>query len=441
MKKIVTIAGSDSCGGAGIQADLKTIALLGEYGLSVITALTAQNTLGVTGIHPVPLTFIASQWDAVVSDILIDAVKTGMLWDKDVITLIATKLRTSKIPIKVFDPVMVSKSGATLLTREGQSAFIDKLLPLATIVTPNIPEARILSGQRINTIRDMEQAARRIHQRGAQNVLIKGGHRRGPAVDVLFDGKKLFFFSVPRIQTRHTHGTGCTFASALAVELTRNPSIPEAVEKAKTFITKSISFGFSLGKGHGPTNPYAVLHRDVEVYHAIQALQKAFQTLQAHTVGALIPEVQSNLGYAIPWAQSADDVVAFPGRLVRCRDTIVAAGPPEPGASRHVANIILTAMAYDPEYRSVMNIRYEKRVLQKCREQKWRVKSFDRAQEPQKVQKKEGSSLEWGVSSVLDKSHRIPDVIYDLGGVGKEPMIRVFGKTPQEVVRKVLCLR
>jgi hydroxymethylpyrimidine/phosphomethylpyrimidine kinase len=174
MKKILTVAGSDSSGGAGIQADLKTITLLGEYGLSVVTALTAQNTQGVFGIHPAPLDFISAQWDALVSDISLDAVKTGMLWDEKVIKLISQKIKKSKIPIKVFDPVMVSKSGAILLTDEGQSAFIKELFPLATIVTPNIPEAKIISRRAIRTVQEMEKAAKKILQMGAKTVVIKG---------------------------------------------------------------------------------------------------------------------------------------------------------------------------------------------------------------------------------------------------------------------------
>ncbi|MBW1678624.1 MAG: bifunctional hydroxymethylpyrimidine kinase/phosphomethylpyrimidine kinase [Deltaproteobacteria bacterium] len=440
MKKILTIAGSDSCGGAGIQADLKTIALMGEYGLSVITALTAQNTQGVFGIHPVPLDFIASQWDAVVSDISVDAVKTGMLWDEKVIKLISQKLRKSKIPIRVFDPVMMSKAGATLLKKGGRSAFISELLSLATIVTPNIPEAKILCGHAIRTIQDMEKAARRIYKMGAKNVLIKGGHRSGLAVDILFNGNQIFHFSRPRIKTVHTHGTGCTFASAIAVELTRNDSLPEAVEKAKNFTAAAISHAFPLGRGQGPTNPYASLGREVEIYRAIQALQESLRNLQMHKAGPLIPEVQSNLGYAIPSAQSVDDVVAFPGRISRYKDTVFTMAPPEPGGSRHIAKIILTAMAFDPNYRSAMNIRYNREIISKCRKQNLKIKRFDRRKEPDRIKKKEGASLEWGIGSVLQKSSQIPDVIYDTGDMGKEPIIRILGKIPQEVVNKVLCL-
>lgn len=440
MKKILTVAGSDSSGGAGIQADLKTITLLGEYGLSVVTALTAQNTQGVIGIHPVPPEFISSQWDAVVSDISVDAVKTGMLWDEKVIRLISQKIKKSSIPVKVFDPVMVSKSGACLLTREGQEAFIKEMLPLATIVTPNIPEAKILSRRAIRTLRDMEKAAETIHRMGAKLVVIKGGHLRGQAVDVFFDGKEVHHFSSSRIKTIHTHGTGCTFASAVAVELTRNQDARVAVQKAKDFITASIKNFIPLGKGRGPVNPCAPFMREAEIYRAIQAVEQAIKKLESYPIGSLIPEVQSNLGYALSSAKSADDVIAFPGRIIRVQDNARAIFAPAPGGSKHIANIVLTAMHFNADYRAAMNIRYSREILQKCRKQHWDIKKFDRRKEPERIKLTEGSSLEWGVGSVLEKCASIPDIIYDLGDVGKEPMIRIFGKNPEEVVNKVLCL-
>jgi len=440
MKKILTVAGSDSSGGAGIQADLKTITLMGEYGLSVITALTAQNTQGVFGIYPVPLDFISSQWEAIVSDIEIDAIKTGMLGDEKVISLICQKIKKSKIPIRVFDPVMVAKSGASLLTPSGRKALVKELLPLATIITPNIPEAQIICGFSIRTEEDMKKSAQKIYQLGAKNVLIKGGHKKGKAVDVLYDGKEFFLFSHPRIDTIHTHGTGCTLASAIAVELARNTPVPEAVEKAKEFITSAIRYAFPLGKGRGPTNPYFLFSREKEIYLAIESLQKAIKKLQSYSVGSLIPEVQSNLGYAIPFAKSVEDVVAFPGRIIRVKDTILVPLPPEPGGSNHIARIILTVMNFAPEYRSAMNIRYSPELIQKCRKQNWKIKKFDRQKEPDKIKLKEGASLEWGISSILQNQSHIPDVIYDQGDVGKEPMIRILGKNPEEVVDKILCL-
>jgi hydroxymethylpyrimidine/phosphomethylpyrimidine kinase len=286
----------------------------------------------------------------------------------------------------------------------------------------------------------MEYAARRIHQLGARNVLIKGGHRPGQALDVLFTGKRMYHFTRPRVKTIHTHGTGCTYASAITVELTRNDSLPEAIEKAKDFITAALESTFPLGKGQGPTNPYAPLAREAELYRASRALQKAFQKLQSHKVGPLIPEVQSNLGYAIPSARSVADIVAFPGRIVRYEDTVVTVASPQPGGSKHIATIILAVMKCDPTYRSAMNIRYDKEILRKCRRHHWVIKMFDRREEPDRIRSKEGASLEWGIESVLQKSSSIPDVIYDTGDMGKEPMIRILGKTAEEVVNKVLCL-
>jgi hydroxymethylpyrimidine/phosphomethylpyrimidine kinase len=275
---------------------------------------------------------------------------------------------------------------------------------------------------------------------GAACVLIKGGHRRGAAIDVLYDGKKMFQLATPRIDTPHTHGTGCTLASAIAVELTRSDTMLAAVTKAKEFVAAAISHAEPLGKGQGPLNPYPSVGRDAELYRTVQALQQAFQKLQTYKAGSLIPEVQSNLGYALPEARTPEDVVAFPGRIVRLGEEAVALAYPEPGASHHVASIILTAMSVNPRYRAAMNIRFGPDVLQKCRQLQWRIARFDRRKEPDPVKQREGASLEWGIGSVLRRSSAIPDIIYDLGDFGKEPMIRVLGKTPEEVVNKVLCL-
>jgi len=216
MKKILTIAGSDSGGGAGIQADLKTITVLGAYGLSVITALTAQNTVKVQAIHEVPPDFIGAQLDSVLSDIGADAAKTGMLANTEVVREVADKLKQYQIPKLVVDPVMVSKSGDSLLNTDAQGALVKDLLPLATIITPNLPEAGVMLGREVKTLEDMAEAARALKVMGPQAVLIKGGHFSGPATDLLFDGEEMREYSMPRIESSNTHGTGCTFSAALA---------------------------------------------------------------------------------------------------------------------------------------------------------------------------------------------------------------------------------
>ena len=440
MPRVLTVAGSDSGGGAGIQADLKTIALLGGFGMSAVTALTAQNTLGVQGIHRVPADFVAQQMEAVLADIGADAMKTGMLGNSAVVRAVcrvARKYRLSKI---VVDPVMVATRGVRLLSPAAEEVLKKELLPLARVITPNLPESEVLTGRKIKSLKDMRAAAARIHEMGARNVLIKGGHLAGDPVDVFFDGRKFFELAGERVATLHTHGTGCTISAAIAVELAKGNSALGAVEKAKAFITSAIQFSLPLGRGQGPVNPYAPAAREIERYKVVQRLKAAFQELQEKKVGYLLPEVQSNLGYALPYARGIEDVAAFPGRIVRLGKEIAKVADPEFGASQHIAKIILTTMAHDPEMRSAMNLRFTEEIIIRARKTRLAVGHFDRKAEPAGVKRKEGASLSWGVDQVLQKAKKIPDLIFDRGDVEKEPMVRVFGRDPGEVVSKVLLL-
>ena len=438
MKRILTIAGSDSGGGAGIQADLKTITVLGGFGMSAITALTAQNTVGVQGIVELDVGFVKEQIDSVLSDIGADAIKTGMLANSEIIRGVAEKIRQYAVEKVVVDPVMVAKSGDALLKKEAQETVRRELLPLCYLVTPNLPEASVLSDREVKGLGDMKKAAKVIHQLGARNVLVKGGHLPGSPIDLLFDGQRFHEFEGERIRTENTHGTGCTYSAAIATELAKGEPLVEAIEKAKAFMTIALRFSLDIGKGHGPTNPYAVISREIERHRVIEALEDAISLLRGAKVGMLIPEVQSNLGYALPYAEMSEDVAAFPGRIVRVGESVEIITGPEFGASRHIASIILALMKHDPEYRSAMNIRYAKEVLQACSALNYAVRSFDRKQEPRSIKEREGSSLEWGTGTVLMKSTQVPDIIYDEGDLGKEAMIRVIGRHPREVIEKVV---
>ena len=255
--KVLTIAGSDSGGGAGIQGDLKTITLLGSYGASAITALTAQNTRGVSEIHAPPPSFVGEQLDAVLSDIQIDVVKTGMLFSPEITELVADKLLEFERKIVVVDPVMTAKGGVSLLARDALVVLKERLIPISYLLTPNIPEAERLTGIAIIDEEGMQQAARALHGMGARNVLIKGGHLpEGVAVDILFDGSGFTRFPVPRVLTKNTHGTGCTFSAAIASFLAQGEPLPRAVARAKDFVTLAIRLAQSMGKGRGPVNHY-----------------------------------------------------------------------------------------------------------------------------------------------------------------------------------------
>lgn len=254
MKTALTIAGSDSGGGAGIQADLKTFCAFGVYGMSVLTSITAQNTQGLLGIHHLPAEFVALQLEAVLVDIGADAAKTGMLSNAAIIETVSEKIREHRLDKLVVDPVMASKSGDPLLSPDAQEVLKGTLLPLATVVTPNLPEAEVLSGLRIITPQEMRKAAEIIWALGPRYVLIKGGHLPGQALDLLYDGQTCTEFRSPRIKTQHTHGTGCTLSAAIAASLALERSVPQAVAVAKKYITQAIREGLDLGGGHGPVN-------------------------------------------------------------------------------------------------------------------------------------------------------------------------------------------
>ena len=267
MKHLLTIAGSDSSGGAGIQADLKTFAAHGVFGMSVITAVTAQNTCGVTAVQDISPEIITAQMDAVFSDIRVDAVKIGMVSRSESIRAIAEGLKKWKPPVIVVDPVMISKSGYPLLQPEACETLIRELLPLATLLTPNLPEAEAICGFAIHSEPDMEKAARIILDLGAKAVLVKGGHLEGNrADDYLFDGAKGIWLAGERIATEHTHGTGCTLSSALASNLAKGLSLAEAVQAGKIYVTTGIQYGLALGKGHGPTHHFVDLYKKAGIF-------------------------------------------------------------------------------------------------------------------------------------------------------------------------------
>jgi hydroxymethylpyrimidine/phosphomethylpyrimidine kinase len=255
LPRALTIAGSDSGAGAGIQADLKTFAALGVYGLSALTAITAQNTRGVRAALDLPTRLIEAQIDAVLEDIGVDAAKTGMLSSPAIIEAVAGRVRKWKLRL-VVDPVMRAKGGDPLLQPDALATLCSALLPLAEVITPNLPEAEVLTGQRIETLDDMRRAAQFIHEQGPRYVVVKGGHRTTEPVDVYFDGSRFVELRAERIQTPHTHGTGCTFSAAITAFLARSFPVEKAVAEAKWYVTEAIRHAPGLGQGHGPVGHF-----------------------------------------------------------------------------------------------------------------------------------------------------------------------------------------
>ncbi|MEM4250997.1 MAG: bifunctional hydroxymethylpyrimidine kinase/phosphomethylpyrimidine kinase, partial [Candidatus Bathyarchaeia archaeon] len=400
--RALTIAGSDSGGGAGVQADLKTFAALGVHGMSALTSVTAQNTLGVRAVHDVPPGIVKAQIEAVVEDIGVDAAKTGMIHTTSIIEAVAEEIGKHRLPT-VVDPVMVAKSGAVLLQPEAVETLKRRLLPVARVVTPNAPEAEALSGLKIRSIDDAAAAAKKIADLGPGAVVVKGGHiQGGSVVDLLYLDGSLRRFEAERVSSSATHGTGCSFSAAITAEIAKGKEIVEAVSSAKMLVTDAIRFGLELGKGHGPVNPLASLYMGAERCLVIENISEAVSALESDPCFyRLVPESQTNLVMALPYASGPEHVAAIPGRIVKLGERVRASAPPRFGASSHVAATVLTARRYNPEVRAAMNIRFSEKILEACNRLGLSLSSYDRRLEPVEVKSTEGRSTGWGAEVAI----------------------------------------
>ncbi|MGC9112782.1 bifunctional hydroxymethylpyrimidine kinase/phosphomethylpyrimidine kinase [Acidilobus sp.] len=439
----MTIAGIDSGGGAGANADLKTFAALGVHGTVAVTSVTAQNTYSVTGIYDMSPEAVARQIETVYEDMGIDAAKTGMLSNRDIVHAVATELKKYDFPL-VVDPVMVAKSGAQLLRDDAIEVLVKELLPRATLVTPNSPEAERLSGMTIRGLEDARRAAKAIvDSTGAAAALVKGGHLGGSeSVDVLYYNGSYWEFRAPRINTEDTHGTGDVLSAAITALLAKGFQLPDAVRAAKDVITESIRYSLRLGKGHGPVNPSAWSYVPSMKYNAIQDLRAAIDMLkqQEYYVSVLVPEISINVGEAVehPYARGVDDVIAVPGRITRYGDRIMVHGDPAPGASSHVARAILAYMSKYPEYRAAANIALNDYIRKAVESLGLRWSYYDRSEEPESVKEAEGGSIPWGIRRALERANGPVDIIYDTGDFGKEPGSFVFGRNAMEVASRMI---
>jgi len=424
----LTIAGSDSGGGAGVQADIKTFAALGVHGLCVITAVTTQNTRGVEAVFDLPPEFVTRQLDAVMRDFDVEWAKTGMLSNVKIIQAVQAGINRYGIRV-VIDPVMASTTGAPLL-RAGAFKSLLKLLSSAELVTPNLPEAEKISGIKIRSRVDIKRAARKISELGPRGVLIKGGHLRGrEVVDLLYAKGKFTEFKGPRVLSGPTHGTGCSFSAAITAELAKGASIQAAISSARNFVSHAIEGRLDVGKGIMPVNPMAALLLDAEKGRALEEVWAAAKLLVAEPrFSELLPEVGSNIAMALPGARRASDVVGLSGRIVRAGGRPRLTGYPELGGSEHVANIVLTAMRHDSRIRAGLNIRFSDEILRTCCKSGLRVVGFDRSREPRGVK-----TMVWGTEQAIKKVGGVPDVIFDRGAHGKEAMVRLLGRSPMEV--------
>lgn len=441
MKKVLSIAGSDSGGGAGIQADLKTFAALQVHGMTAITAVTAQNTTGVIDVQGIAPKVIMAQIEAVVSDIGVDAVKTGMLHNSEVIETVAEAIDRYSLPNVVVDPVMVATSGARLLEQSALDTLMTRLLPRAKVLTPNVHEAEIISQQPIETVKDASEAAEKIAALGPEAVLVKGGHLDvpGQAIDVLYVDNDVRVLKAPLIETQNTHGTGCSLSSAIAAGLAKELTIFEAVSQAKELVYKGIRYGLDIGKGVGPLNPLAVLYDEAEKNCVIEEIWRSVKIIEAEPrMRSLVAECQMNIGMALSNAVDPRDIAAVDGRLTKHLDGVVAQGAPRFGVSHHIANTILAVREYHPKLRAALNLAYTPKNVETMREMGLLVSSYDRRMEPEEIKEVEGMTTRWGAGEAMKQVDGVPDAFYHQGDWGKEAMIVILGETATQVAEKAV---
>lgn len=437
MGKALTIAGSDTSSGAGIQADLRIFSALHVYGTSVITVLTAQNTRGVSRIVATEPSMVRAQIASIMRDIKIDAIKIGMVYNKGIISSIASALKDIRTPI-ILDPILRAGTGARLLRDDAYGSFVKKLVPIADLITPNKMEAEKLADMVIHNIDDARAAAKKIAALGAKKVIVKGGHMHGRfSTDVLYHGNKFYEFTNERIKNKGLHGAGCAFSAALTAEIANGKDAVSAAKRANEFVRNAIVHSLRIGKGLSvPAFEYIMPSNNL-----LASLQKVVHSIEdADCFGILIPESQSNIVYAKPNATSIDDIAGVYGRIVRIGAKAKAAGSVGFGASLHVAAAVLAMMQHDRSIRSAINIKYDKKLVATCEKIGLKVSSYDRRNEPEEVKSMEGMSVKWGMEQAIMKVNAVPDIVYHLGDWGKEPMILVFGTNPMEVYSRVISV-
>lgn len=430
----LTVAGSDSGGGAGIQADLKTMEACGVFATSAVTGLTAQNTRGVQGVEPVAAEFVESQIDSVVDDLDVDSMKTGMLGGAAVVEAVAWKTSEHGVPA-VVDPVMVAESGDRLLDREAEEVVRDELVPEARLVTPNAAEAEVLTDVDVDDVDSLTEAGRvLVEEHGAAAALVKGGHLEGDSVvDVLYTEDGVVEYRKPRVDTDDTHGTGCTLSSAVAAELAKGESLEDAVAAGEDLVYRAVKYAHDVGEGAGPVHHLALLRNEAGRYQAVSEVQDALSLFREHDVSPLVPEVGLNFAAAAPYAESEEEVAAFDGRLSRTGDGVDSHGV-RLGASGHVARFLLAAREHDPALSAACNVRNTEELREAVAGRLDTVE-FDRSGEPE-----DASTMEWSAAQAFEAADSTPEAVVDRGAVGKEPMVRLLSDDVGDLASTVVEL-
>lgn len=428
---ILSIAGSDPSSGAGIQSDVRTFTDLGAHALTVITSITSQNTTKFGKVESVSSKMIKNQIDSVFSDFKIDAIKIGMIFDTMSIKAIYSKIYKINIPI-ILDPVLKSTTGGILLKKNAYEDYKKYLIPISYVITPNVLEASILSGIKIKNKQDIEKSALKLKELGTKNVVITGMKIENNSIsDFVFNGKKLYNVSGKLIRITN-HGSGCNFSAALTVAIAKKKNILNAVKIAKKYTFDSIKNAKKAGKGIPIT--YSKNKSDSNRIILENAIND-FVNLKK--INLLIPECQTNFVYSKNSIKSINDVLGIAGRIVKTGNDVIVAGDLQYGGSKHVATALIEVNKKFPEIRSALNIKYNSNLIKRLKKKSFVIKNYDRQKEPDIIKRKENSSISWGIKQALKSSHTPPDAIYHTGGLGKEPMIMIFGINPDQVVDKI----
>ncbi|WP_135829451.1 bifunctional hydroxymethylpyrimidine kinase/phosphomethylpyrimidine kinase [Halorussus halobius] len=445
---VLTVAGSDSGGGAGAQADLKTIEAHDAFGTSALTAVTAQHTRGVESTHVLPAEEVAAQVDAVTGDFDVRAAKTGMLATGDIVRTVADRAASAEFPV-VVDPVMVAASGDRLLDRDAEAAY-EELVAQAALVTPNADETAALTGVEVRDRESAREAGERLVATGADAALVKGGHveggetgRRGTVRDVLVTSEGTRTFEHPRVDADATHGSGCALSAAIAARLARGEDLESAVESGVDFVQRAIRYPLDVGEGPGSVHHAVEARNRAAREPTAEAVRSVVRELVAADVSPLVPEVGMNVVGATPYAESVGETAAVEGRITRTRAGVKPNRGVRLGASSHVARFLLSCREFDPDLRFAVNCRFDsdvERALDELAADGWTVAEYDRAAEPDDVKTVEGSTMQWGARRAFESVEATPAAVADRGEVGKEAMTKVVASDAEELTERVSAL-
>lgn len=435
----LTVAGSDSGGGAGIQADLKTMEAHGVFGTSVVTAVTAQNSRGVERSHVLPTEEVAAQYDAVASDFDLGAVKTGMLATEPVIELVADRLAETAAPL-VVDPVMVAASGDRLLDPEAEAAY-ESLIAEATLVTPNADEAAVLTGIDLSDGGRAREAGEEIVEMGADAALVKGGHLGDDPVRdtlVVAGEDEPTTFEHPRVDTDATHGSGCTLSSAIAAHLAHGETLPYAVEAGTTFMERAVRYGLDVGEGPGSVHHLAALREAADRHRTMTDVAEVVEAFVDRDVSRLVPEVGMNVVGATEYAEAVGETAAVEGRITRTLTGVAPNRGVRLGASSHVARFLLAAREFDPDLRFAANCRYDEETVAATAALDGPVTEYDRSDEPDDAD----GTMGWGARRAFGDvdGDETPVAVLDDGAVGKEAIVKVVAETPEQLGERVFSI-